>query len=296
VIADKKGKLKVVKQRTVRHEGLRELIPWCADLLTNSLRLPAAVKDEVFRQAAHHRKQGYPGASLVKAPRQETPVVLADLATAAQLSLHPFHTIDESEGIVGESKAILRRWLWLLGHAGAQETDKAMELLEGDARVSQNDWEAAIRPITIHGWGAARLGWASCQGVGRGYPCGLWTILHAALANSQDAGGKILAVARDYIGSFFKCEDCAQHFVEAFSGVDLTKMDHQAAVLWLWNAHNSVNVRTAPQYGIAVGAGPFPSLSACPACRDAVGEWKMGEVYTFLQNNYVSVPGTHREL
>lgn len=130
----------------------------------------------------------------------------------------------------------------------------------------------------------------------RGYTCGLWTLFHTLTVNaaqkSEAAEGPIVLKAmHGYIKNFFGCTDCAMHFqAMAARNRIFDVKDNDKAVLWLWIAHNEVNLRLAGD----VTEDPehpkiqFPSVSRCPECRLARGAWNLPAVYQYLQNVYGS--------
>ena len=82
-----------------------------------------------------------------------------------------------------------------------------------------------------------------------GFNCALWTLFHYLSVrehelNHQNAKPVVIKVMADFIGYFFGCRDCADHFktvVEEGKGLEIEYTSD--AVLWLWWAHNKVNVR-----------------------------------------------------
>ena len=79
-----------------------------------------------------------------------------------------------------------------------------------------------------------------------------------------------LSILSDFIANFFSCEYCREHFTEMARSVsdwDTVHYDGDA-ILWLWEAHNTVNRRlegdisTDPAYPKVL----FPSKQMCPYC------------------------------
>ena len=125
----------------------------------------------------------------------------------------------------------------------------------------------------------------------RGYPCGLWMLMHTALVLTLPVRGRFhvpprlgvnsreaLTILSDFIANFFSCEYCREHFSEmarSISGGRLVDYDGDA-VLWLWEAHNAVNRRlkedisTDPAYPKVL----FPSKEMCPYCYREVSSRK----------------------
>jgi hypothetical protein len=145
----------------------------------------------------------------------------------------------------------------------------------------------------------------SCRGSRaalRGYTCGLWTLFHsltvAADLAPKGRKGSLVGTAltsvialqrlRAWVVTFFMCEDCRRHFsqfpfpfeIEAAPGGALSgsrpswpsdvARSNENGLLWLWAAHNQVNIRLAasspttndPVFPKAL----FPSPALCPGC------------------------------
>lgn len=128
----------------------------------------------------------------------------------------------------------------------------------------------------------------------RGYTCGLWTLFHtltvnAAMKPEGKEGVKVLKAMHGYVKHFFGCTDCAQHFqAMAARNRIFDVKENDKAVLWLWIAHNEVNLRLAGD----ITEDPehpkiqYPSVTRCPECRLARGAWNLPAVYQYLQNVY----------
>ncbi|XP_066222783.1 sulfhydryl oxidase 2 [Saccopteryx leptura] len=153
-----------------------------------------------------------------------------------------------------------------------------------------------------------RVLWVGCQGSRaglRGYPCSLWTLFHTltvqaaarpgALADTGFEGDPqaVLHTIRRYVGTFFGCKECGEHFEEmAKESMDSVKTADQA-ILWLWKKHNLVNSRLAghlsedPRFPKV----PWPTPDLCPACHEEVrglDSWNEGQVLLFLKRHYGS--------
>ena len=136
--------------------------------------------------------------------------------------------------------------------------------------------------------------WRSCLGSKphyRGYPCGLWMLMHTALVLTLPVRGRssvpprlgtnsreALAALCDFITNFFSCEYCREHFAEmarSIGGGQLVDYDGDA-VLWLWEAHNTVNRRLEKDISSdpAHPKLPFPSREMCPYCYREVSSRK----------------------
>ena len=140
------------------------------------------------------------------------------------------------------------------------------------------------------------ISWLACRGVSdeaRGYPCGLWLLFHALVAHTPDAAAaSALKRIRGYVAHFFGCDACAHHFVSLANDAALAKVDgvHSAA-LWLWRAHNAVNLRlnrsgegTVLRYGLS--KVQWPPRDVCPGCRTPSGRWRESAVLAHLRGSY----------
>merc|ERR1712039_302564 len=107
--------------------------------------------------------------------------------------------------------------------------------------------------------------------------------------------------------AFWHCEECRRHFLE-YGRSDASRIqNHREAVLWLWRAHNSINLRvkTFDDYALESPPDPghvkslWPSIHVCPQCwvhsddRQQAEtfhrtEFNEHEVYKFLQAFYSS--------
>ena len=179
------------------------------------------------------------------------------------------------------------------------------------------------RPIAYYG--SADSDWAMCKGsypTTRGYTCGLWQLFHLLIAQSTDAtAAGDLATVRGWIDGFFGCADCRTNFMAMSVDLASNVRTRDDAVLWLWQAHNSVNLRLAQEqfgqtnlfkYDPAAPKVAWPSASDCPDChrmcpagmmssmvvanRDALVwqptpmDWDVTAVVTWL-NTFYQTPG-----
>ena len=94
---------------------------------------------------------------------------------------------------------------------------------------------------------------------------------------------------RDYIGDFFSCTDCVQHFTSMAANLENELKLPNSSVLWLWQAHNKVNTRLK---GDPVSDDPahpkgvYPYQKDCPKCYFRGGEFNQDEVMQYLINRY----------
>ncbi|RWS01488.1 sulfhydryl oxidase 1-like isoform X2, partial [Dinothrombium tinctorium] len=132
--------------------------------------------------------------------------------------------------------------------------------------------------------------WQSCKSSKpnlRGYPCSLWLLFHTLTVSEykRDHIGKgtknkqklhtVLYAIRDYIKYFFRCEQCAKHFIEMSANLENELPHSNSSVLWLWEAHNKVNARLKgdltedPLYPKV----QFPTSNICAECHVANNVW-----------------------
>ena len=130
--------------------------------------------------------------------------------------------------------------------------------------------------------------WESCTGSKasyRGFPCGLWSLMHTATvlsltnhtsSSSSASSGvshfntrEVLNALIDFVRNFFSCESCRQHFSLMADKLKSRPLSYDGdAVLWLWEAHNMVNQRlqddisSDPEHPKV----PFPPHDLCPYC------------------------------
>jgi hypothetical protein len=94
----------------------------------------------------------------------------------------------------------------------------------------------------------------------------------------------MVSALRGFARHFFLCKVCQRHFTELVSrpAADAVAASggRDAAVLWLWRAHNEVNARLAAverEHGGSSSGDPavtkvqWPSAAACPSCRRGSG-------------------------
>merc|ERR1711871_730358 len=154
----------------------------------------------------------------------------------------------------------------------------------GQSPVTYQEWDSMVSRFRMRGRTRQRLEWDECQGAGRGYSCGLWTLFHTLVMAAKDAPQALRAI-RGYMAAFFKCEECAQHFAQEANTLESHAKDHASSNLWLWQAHNKVNRRTGPRYGVAPGVIEYPTYESCPGCHKD-GKWVDSEVLQYLVRVY----------
>eukprot|EP00899_Mesostigma_viride_P000987 jgi/Mesvir1/1088/Mv17600-RA.1 len=190
----------------------------------------------------------------------------------------------------------------------AQSTDGMMR---GAARVS--NWKAStitrlLAKYPICRGRAKPAEWGSCKGTlphTRGFSCGLWQLFHSTSVRIDEHEGAMwLASVRAYVGTFFACDQCQRHFMEASSKPDaMAVQSKHDAVMWMWGMHNRVNLRLGKEELETGGDPGFPKVqwpphALCPECsserplriRDEISTWNKAAVYSFLNKYYTGVP------
>ena len=120
----------------------------------------------------------------------------------------------------------------------------------------------------------------SCKGSQnyfRGYPCGLWSLMHTVTVISLKlpelhlvgTSKVVLHAMVKFVVKFFTCEECRLHFTDLVTSLMRDPLNYDGdAILWLWEAHNIVNNRlkdaksTDPVYPKVL----FPTYQVCPYC------------------------------
>jgi len=114
--------------------------------------------------------------------------------------------------------------------------------------------------ICGHSFSALGQKWGQCSGTtkyDRGYTCGLWLLFHTLVVN--DISYASLRPIREYMEYFFDCDDCRNNFLAISRDIDsVTSSDE--AILWLWKAHQSVNVRLSHEEVELAGGPADPSF------------------------------------
>ena len=131
--------------------------------------------------------------------------------------------------------------------------------------------------------------WHSCRGSSpefRGYPCGLWTLMHTVTVLTHPAVNQLprtksfhlsvsygsqdaLRIMANFVKNFFTCVECREHFVKMSEDVHNYVKNNADSILWLWCAHNAVNRRISG----AKSEDPnfpkvqFPAPEKCPMCH-----------------------------
>jgi hypothetical protein len=155
--------------------------------------------------------------------------------------------------------------------------------------------------------------------MGAGYTCGLWELFHMVTVGVTERNQLSLIdlsppirvadaaeTIRDYVENFFGCEVCRMNFVAAFDSCAhdrCTRLDNDATTmeqwrelpLWLFEMHNSVNVRLLHEKGEREGFTPtsqeeinkqWPARDDCPECWRDDGGWVEDNAIAKLKGDY----------
>lgn len=131
----------------------------------------------------------------------------------------------------------------------------------------------------------------------RGYSCSLWILFHTLtvqeyLAQQKDPMKKnqhqVLISMRDYIPTFFGCRECARHFRNMSKDVQKSLIHSNSSMLWLWQAHNKVNLKLAGSASEdpAHKKELYPPENICQICYNLDGKFNEEVVLTFLLRKY----------
>lgn len=156
-----------------------------------------------------------------------------------------------------------------------------------------------------------------------GYTCGLWEFFHIMtvgvvewnlMINTDDNDALVLSTdmaantLRDFIENFFGCEVCRTNFIAAFDSCAhdrCNRLTSKAGTLgewiqlpvWLWETHNSVNVRLLHEKAEREGwtathedelEKTWPTRRDCPKCwyADEEGGFSDTTIYKLLRMEY----------
>ncbi|XP_018015566.1 sulfhydryl oxidase 2 isoform X1 [Hyalella azteca] len=222
---------------------------------------------------------------LVKPSSDKPTIFLVDVENAVGIALRQevaLHRI-----ISGERLAALKNFLSVLTkylparpkvHAFLSDLNKSIGAYENS--MTYDEYSAAMQRAEQHGMLPPQQAWIGCRGSQphlRGFPCGLWTTFHLLLSSAASIVPRdptpdpleTLSAIHGFVKYFFSCSECSQHFQEMYiedAAASVESLD--AAVLWLWKAHNKVNKRTAGTQSEdpLVPKVQYPPRSSCPQC------------------------------
>lgn len=166
--------------------------------------------------------------------------------------------------------------------AAAKASNKASEPIRlevEDLHESLKMYEDYFHLPEMKPWAAG-----GCAAAGRrAYPCSLWSLFHVLTVAEYRKSLRqrkqwsslhaSLYAMRDYVKHFFGCTECAEHFAQMAGTLENELTAANASVLWLWEAHNTVNGRlkgkpSSPE-GSHLPKRQFPTFEECPHCYKA---------------------------
>ena len=272
---------------------------------------------------------------IVKMTPEEELILDASLSFIHALKYGVFTSDAE---LTAEKKSALKNWLNLLSVSLPPEwaLHKLIDkLIRRFSVISKSD--AALERVLAE-YELPRKFWSNgCKrkgGVGGGFSCGFWKLLHIVTVGvAEHKGGYNLVEAemvgaetqtfspidaadtiREYIGHFFTCAECREHFVKTYDDCSknrrcarlteetefATDADWKELALWLWEVHNDVSVRLlverhtkrATKYsskGLQASdevTALWPDLDGCLMCFAEDGTWDEPEVFRMLERTY----------
>jgi thiol oxidase len=158
---------------------------------------------------------------------------------------------------------------------------------------------------------------------GSGFTCGLWQLFHIVTVslvewNSQAHKEDVISpttvatAIRDFVEHFFACDECRTNFLEMYDGCKYGLCNHfntptsfnggrETSIwlpIWLWQAHNDVNVRLFREdresnenfeaTSVEERSHLWPSRSDCNVCWMGQSVWNQEEVMNYLHKTYWS--------
>ena len=272
---------------------------------------------------------------IVKMTPEEELILDASLSFIHGLKYGIFTSDD---ALTPEKRSALKNWLSLLSVSLPPEwglhrlIDKLIKKFEA---ISKSD--TALERV-LSEYELPRQYWSKdCRrkgGVGGGFSCGFWKLMHITTVGvAEHKGGHNLVESemvgtstqifspidaadtiREYIGHFFTCSECRDHFVKTYDDCDKNRRcarlteetefasdsDWKELALWLWEVHNDVSVRLlkerhikkAAKYGtksLQLGdeiTALWPDVGGCLMCFDEDGTWDEPEVFRMLERTY----------
>ena len=231
-------------------------------------------------------------------------VYLVDVENAIRVTL--LQEVSIHKTISGDKLKALKNYLKVLVkylparpkvHAFLSDLSKSVARFEHS--MSNSEFNAALDKAGEHGVFPELQPWVGCQGSEphlRGFPCGLWTTFHmltvSAISDQQSHPLETLKAIHGFVKYFFSCSHCSQHFQEMYAvDAESSVSNPSDAVLWLWSAHNKVNLRIAGE----LSDDPmhpkvqYPPRILCPKCwkRDSPSQpFKKQEVINYLMKTY----------
>lgn len=184
-------------------------------------------------------------------------VSLEDLIHSVRNSLR--NEVGLRKVIEGEKLKVLKQYVHVLGQLfPADRRELIVFFKKLDAWLEQQENEVLVNEyldklteleVELHPWDIDVSSWANCKGTvpgRRGYTCSLWRLFHTLTVLSAQKSEEIpvLPIIYGYVREFFGCTECVKHFTKMVQDEGaLMITTARAQALWLWRAHNKVNIR-----------------------------------------------------
>lgn len=259
-----------------------------------------------------------------KVPLAKQNDIYADAASSFSFALRS-SIFMSNNALSSKQQEVFQKWLTLLSKTIPRKNDVMKESLHQidllqsnmDAFVKSQDnlLQFLVKAEDDEKWTE------SCKA---GYTCGLWQLLHIVtiglvhynesienkslpesnmntVMSTMDSADNI----RDYIEFYFTCDECRKNFVQMYESCQFnrcnrlsyesgSKNEWKQLALWLWEAHNDVNVRLLHESkGEMDQVSPsdeelvkWPSKSDCPYCWQDGGGWDEEVIYKYLEEFY----------
>lgn len=239
---------------------------------------------------------------------EDVPLSIGDLYGAISYTL--YHQIPLKKTLDGRQLNILKRFFDVVERYFPSDDPKFTEFIHGlNQFLKSKEQELDIRDYlnylkkNDYDFKSKFPGWTTCRGsqrTYRGYTCSLWSLFHTMTLSEyikeKDTQKwvnlhEVLYSMRDYIGTFFSCTNCAQHFASMATDLENELKYPNSSVLWLWSRHNRVNQRLKgdltedPEHP----KGVYPYQKDCPQCYSPNGEFIEAEVMRYLISRYGQV-------
>jgi thiol-disulfide isomerase/thioredoxin len=312
-------RLRLFKAGETNSTGSTVYYSFNANSVLKFLKIPAVV-DENEEKKKKLKMQARPAATgTFKERRQEE--IFNDALVSFHFALR--NGIYMADGpLPMKARVAFENWLNLLHRAipVASSLHSVVSALLDDFENIVED-EAGLLDIA-YSFAPAKMKWslACTHGTrGAGYACGLWELFHIVTVGvmewnelslvdlSMAIGVEEAAVTiRDYIENFFGCEACRMNFMSAFDACAhdrCHRLDNNAnsvdqwreLPLWLFETHNSVNIRLLHEKGEREEYRPtlqdeinkqWPARDNCPHCWRDDGGWVEDHVVEQLKVDY----------
>lgn len=184
-------------------------------------------------------------------------VSLEDLIHAVRNSLR--NEVGVFKTISGAKLTALKEYVHILGQLfPADRREMIVFLMKLDNWLGTPNDEVQVNEyldkmteleLEFHPWDIDVITWAKCKGTvpgRRGYTCSLWRLFHSLtlLATQKSQEISVLPVIHGYVKEFFGCTECVKHFTKMVQDEGALSISAaRAQTLWLWRAHNKVNLR-----------------------------------------------------